>query len=146
MALRNVSTAPITQTESGQVVNSTCAGSVRFHIADISVIRHYTVANGVYNDCLDSMSGTYTGNTGTAAAGAAHSVEITLVETVDTVTVDFERLTDGTPENLGRDHHLQHDRTGRYFDLSRQRSLSQPIRRLTKLVDKRRRFPSMHDG
>jgi hypothetical protein len=88
MALRNVSTAPIVQTESGQSINSTCAGSVRFHIADISVIRHYTVAAGVYNDCLDSMSGTYQAGSNTAAAGAAHAVEITLTETVDTVTVD----------------------------------------------------------
>jgi len=88
LALRNVSGASITQTESGQVVSSTCGGSVRFHIANIAAARHYTVPSGVYEDCLDSMDGTYASGSGTAAAGAAHAVEITLVETVDTVTVD----------------------------------------------------------
>lgn len=88
MANRNVSQAPIVQTESGQSVNSSCPGAVRFHIANLAAARNYTVAGGVYNDCQDSMPATYAAGSGNAASGAGHSVTITLVETVDEVTVN----------------------------------------------------------
>lgn len=90
MALHNVSTITITQTESGQTAASTCPGSVKFHVADKSVIRHYTTPAGAGHDCTDNLGGTYEAGAGTAAAGAVHAVTITVVEDFDTVTVEAD--------------------------------------------------------